>query len=61
MKIFKDTVLSTWEIGVIKIAVACMAVAIGSIWPEVFAPYAKVLFAIGALASVYALFFWTKK
>ena len=61
MKIFKNVLMSTCDIGVIKIAVAFMAVAIGSTWPEVFAPYAKVLFAIGILAALYALYGWMKK
>ena len=61
MKIFKNVLMSTWEIGVIKIAVASMAVAIGSTWPNVFAPYAEIFFAIGILASLYALYIWSKK
>jgi len=61
MKIFKTVSMSTWDIGIIKIAVACMAFAIGSTWPNIFAPYAKILFTIGILAALHALYTWTKK
>ena len=30
MKIFKDTMMSTWDIGLLKTAIAFMAIAIGS-------------------------------
>jgi len=61
MKIFKNTMMSTWDIGIVKIAVGCMALAIGATWPDIFAPYAKILFAVGVAAGLYALYVWLKK
>jgi type IV secretory pathway TrbL component len=61
MQIFKTVSMSTWDIGVIKIAVACMAISIGATWPEVFAPYVKAFVVVGILAGAYALSVWIKK
>jgi len=61
MKIFKDTIMSTWDIGLIKLAVGCMGIAIGATWADIFAPYAMILFIVGILAGLYALYSWTKK
>jgi len=61
MKIFKTVPMTTWDIGVIKISVAFMAFAIGSTWPNIFAPYAKILFTVGILTALYALYTWVKK
>ncbi len=61
MKFLKTVPMSSWDIGIIKIAVACMAFAIGSTWPEIFAPYSKLLFTVGILAGLYAGYSWLKK
>lgn len=61
MKLFKTVLMTTWDIGVIKLAVACIAFAIASTWPDVFAPYARVLFTLGIILGLYALSTWLKK
>lgn len=61
MKLFKTVPMSTWDIGIIKIAVACMAFAIASTWPEIFAPYSKILFVVGIIIGLYAGYFWLNK
>lgn len=61
MKIFKNVSMSTWDIGIIKLAVGFIALAIGATWPNVFAPYAKILFVLGLLFGLYALYSWIKK
>lgn len=53
--------MSTWDIGIIKIAVACMAIAIGATWPEVLVPYVKAFVIVGILSGAYALSVWIKK
>lgn len=61
MKIFKTSLMNTWDIGVIKLAVLLIGVAIGATWAPVFAPYALALFIIGVLIGLYALYAWMKK
>ena len=61
MKIFKTVSMSTWDIGVIKIAVAAIAFAIGSNWPELFTPYTPILVLIGIAAGAYASYSWLRK
>jgi hypothetical protein len=61
MKIFKTVPMSTWDIGILKIAVAFMAVSIGATWPEVFAPYVKFIFSAGVVAALYAMYGWMNK
>ena len=61
MKIFKNTLMSTWDIGLIKFAVACMGIAIGATWADIFAPYALYIFAVGVIAGLFSLYTWVKK
>lgn len=53
--------MSTYDIGVIKLAIGFIALAVGATWPEVFAPYSKFLFVVGLGAGLYALYMWAKK
>ena len=61
MKIFKTVSMSTWDIGIIKLAVALMGIAIGSTWPNIFAPYAGLMFSVGILFGIYMFYIWLKK
>lgn len=49
------------EIGLIKFSVLLVGIAIGSSWPEIFAPYALIIFVIAFVMGLYALFSWLKK
>jgi len=61
MKIFKDTMMSTWDIGLIKLAVGCIGIAIGATWPAIFAPHVTTLLVVGLLAGLYAGYAWLQK
>lgn len=61
MNIFKSGTLKWWEVSLLKISVACIAVAIGATWPAVFAPYARALVVIGLTIGIYLAFVWFKK
>ncbi len=61
MKLFKTALMSTWDIGVLKLAVLCIGLAIGAKWATVFAPYTTALFIIGVLIGLYSLYTWAKK
>ena len=61
MEIFKTVSMSTWEIGLVKSAVGFIGIAIGATWPNIFAPYAAIIFAVGLLIGLYILYLWAKK
>ena len=61
MKIFKNTLMSTWDIATVKIAVGFIGVAIGATWADIFAPYTTILFVAGLAAGLYAIYSWVKK
>ena len=61
MKLLKNTLMSTWDIGLIKLAVVCIGIAIGATWSNLFAPYTTLLFVVGILAGLYAGYVWMKK
>jgi hypothetical protein len=61
MKLFKNVSMSIWDIGLVKFAISCMALGIGSTWPNIFAPYATPLFIVGILVGLFSLYSWIKK
>jgi hypothetical protein len=50
-----------WEIGIIKIALLSVGIAIGANWPEIFARYAWGLFIFGVALGLYDFYLWAKK
>lgn len=60
MNIFKSTKFTWWQLGVLKWATLFFGLAIGALWPEIFAPYAKILLGIGIVAGIYLAFVWCK-
>lgn len=61
MTIFKTVQMSSWDIGVLKLAVGFIGIAIGSTWADIFAPYALIFSIIGLAAGLYAVYTWAKK
>ena len=59
--LFKRAALNWHEVGVIKGAVFCVALAIGATWPSLFAPYAPALTALGLALGVWALAIWLRR
>ena len=59
--IFKRVELNWWEVGVVKAAVFCLALAIGATWPVAFAPHAPALVALGLAFGMWALAIWMRK
>ena len=60
MNIFKSTRFNWWQLGILKWATMFFGIAIGSLWPEVFAPYAYVLVVIAIVAGIYLGLVWLK-
>jgi putative Mn2+ efflux pump MntP len=61
MNVFKKAEMQWWEIGLIKIALLIVGIAIGASWPEFFERYAPALFAVGVIFGFCAFCLWAKK
>ena len=61
MKIFKSATFTWKQLGALKWGVFILGIAIGSMWPEVFAQYARSLLIIGLVLSLYAGYVWIKQ
>lgn len=57
---FKSKVVSWKDVAVLKTSVLLVGVAIGAFFPEVFAPYAGILLALGIALGVYVAFVWLR-
>lgn len=53
--------MAWWQIGLLKLSVLSLGIAIGARWPEVFLPYLTHLIVITVLLGIYLLFVWFKK
>lgn len=55
MTIFKNYTYSWWQIGVFKLALLAIGVAIGAYWSEIFFQYSFILGLIGILLAIYII------
>ena len=53
MDIFKPSTLSWWQVGLVKVCLLSLGIAIGAYWQEVFLPYVSILVAVGIALGVY--------
>jgi len=58
MKLFKNKSMQWWDIGIIKLAVACIGVAIGAHWYPIFFTHAKMILIVGLVIGLYSLYRW---
>ncbi|MFZ2149620.1 MAG: hypothetical protein WAV15_00450 [Minisyncoccia bacterium] len=55
MKIFKNYTYSWWQIGIFKLALLAIGVAIGAFWGEIFFRYSFILAVIGVILAIYII------
>ena len=60
MDIFKSTKFTWWQLSLLKWATLFFGLGIGALWPEVFAPYATGLIAVGLIAGLYLGYVWMR-
>ena len=53
MTLFKDRRYTWWQIGVFKLALLALGVAIGAYWADLFLPYLTALVTVGVASSLY--------
>ena len=61
MGIFNKRSFVWWQIGLLKITVLAIGLAIGANWSEVFAPYTTALIALAVVLGLYLAFVWFKQ
>jgi uncharacterized membrane protein YgaE (UPF0421/DUF939 family) len=59
--LFKNTTLTWWQLGLLKIAVLAIGIVIGSHWSDIFVGYTTVLLIVGGVSSVYLGIVWFKR
>jgi hypothetical protein len=61
MRIFTSSTVTWWQVGILKLSVLSIGVAIGAAWPAVFSPYTAVLVGVGVVLGLYVGYVWMKK
>jgi hypothetical protein len=60
MNIFKSTKFTWWQLALLKWSALFFGLAFGSLMPDLFAPYAPLLFALALAVGAYLGFVWIK-
>lgn len=60
MNLFKSRTVQWWEVGLIKLSVMCVGIAVGATWPEVFAAHIGLLVVVAVVVGLYMAYRWYK-
>jgi hypothetical protein len=60
MDIFKSKKIEWWQVGILKLSLLSIGIAIGAQWNSVFAPYISFLVGLGVILGVFMAFVWLK-
>jgi hypothetical protein len=58
MAIFKSKKVSWWQVGVLKLALLFIGLAVGAQWSGALLPYVDMLAIVGLLAGLYSAIAW---
>lgn len=61
MNIFGKGEFTWWQMGLFKISVLALGVAIGAYWSEIFLPYLTALFTVVIVFGVYIAYVWFRQ
>ncbi|MDP2676179.1 MAG: hypothetical protein Q8O83_00630 [bacterium] len=61
MNIFKSKSMNWWQVGVLKLALLSIGIAIGAQWSIVFSKYTGAFFVVGIALGVYSALVWFRK
>ena len=56
MKIFKQYTYQWWEMGIFKLSLLLLGIAIGAYWQQAFLPYIAMLAGAGVLLGLYMMY-----
>lgn len=58
MNIFTHGSYRWWQVGLLKLSVLSIGIAIGANWPAIFLPYTTMLIGLGIVLGLYLGFAW---
>ncbi len=61
MNIFKTGSYTWWQIGLLKLTLLAIGIAIGANWPEVFVEYTTALIVVAVVLAAYLIYAWFKE
>lgn len=61
MNIFGKGTFTWWQMGIFKIALLSLGIAIGAYWHGVFSQYLATLLTIAVVSSVYIAYVWFRR
>jgi hypothetical protein len=61
MNPFKTVVLTWWQVGLLKLAVASLGIAVGDNFPDAFKPWTRALLVVTVVAGLYVAAVWVKQ
>lgn len=61
MNIFKTFSLKWWQVGIFKLSLLAVGIAIGAYWSDIFLPFVIALAVVGVSAGAYVWFVWSQE
>jgi uncharacterized membrane protein YgaE (UPF0421/DUF939 family) len=61
MNIFKNSSWTWWQMGLLKLSLFVVGIAVGSYWSAFFMPYAAILAIVGIVVGLWLATIWYKQ
>lgn len=61
MKILKNYTYSWWQMGLLKLSLLSIGVAIGTYWQDIFMDHLLIIVGIGIVLGIYSIFIAAKQ
>jgi hypothetical protein len=61
MNIFKKSTFTWWQIGLFKLSLLTLGIAIGAYWQETFLPYLTALLVVAIVSGLYIAAVYAKQ
>jgi hypothetical protein len=61
VKIFKSYTFAWWQLGLLKISVLALGLAVGATWPDLFAGWRELLLVLFVAPAFYVSYVWIEQ
>jgi uncharacterized membrane protein YcaP (DUF421 family) len=61
MSLFKSFTLTWWQVGVFKLGMLALGIAIGAFWHDLFTSYLPALVVLAVLSLIYVTVVWLRQ
>lgn len=61
MSIFKRFAMTWWQVGIFKLSLLCVGIAIGAYWSEAIMPYIIPILVVGIASGLYIWYVWAQE